>query len=76
MKFPRLGEPARIGNLELRNRMVMAPMVLGYASSDCCVTERQIDYYLERARGGVGLIISEAVYGNPGGHPFRARRRG
>ena len=37
----------------------MSPMVSGYAAEDGSVSERQIDYYAERARGGVGLIVVE-----------------
>ncbi len=57
--FPKLFEPGRIGSLELKNRLVMPPMATNYASKDGQVTERQIDYYEERAKGGVGLIIVE-----------------
>ncbi len=71
MKFPKLCEPIKIGNLELKNRMVMAPMSLFFAPQDGSVTDRIIEYYRERALGGIGLIITECVYGNPGGHPFR-----
>jgi len=57
--FPKLFEPGRIGSLELKNRLVMPPMATNYASKDGQVTERQIEYYVERAKGGVGLIIVE-----------------
>jgi 2,4-dienoyl-CoA reductase-like NADH-dependent reductase (Old Yellow Enzyme family)/thioredoxin reductase len=58
-QFPKLFEPGRIGNLELKNRLVMPPMATNYATEDGEVTQRQIDYYEERAKGGVGLIIVE-----------------
>ena len=58
-QFPKLFEPGRIGSLELKNRLVMPPMATNYASKDGSVTDRQIDYYEERAKGGVGLIIVE-----------------
>lgn len=38
----------------------MAPMVVNFASPDDEVTDRQVTYYAERARGGVGTIIVEA----------------
>jgi 2,4-dienoyl-CoA reductase-like NADH-dependent reductase (Old Yellow Enzyme family)/thioredoxin reductase len=56
-QFPRLFEPGRIGSLELKNRLVMPPMATNYALKDGSVTQRQIDYYEERAKGGVGLVI-------------------
>jgi len=37
----------------------MPPMATNYASRDGTVTQRQIDYYKERAKGGVGLVIVE-----------------
>lgn len=55
----KLFEPGRIGSLELKNRLVMPPMATNYASKDGEITQRQIDYYTERAKGGVGLIIVE-----------------
>jgi 2,4-dienoyl-CoA reductase-like NADH-dependent reductase (Old Yellow Enzyme family)/NADPH-dependent 2,4-dienoyl-CoA reductase/sulfur reductase-like enzyme len=57
--FPKLFESGRIGRLELKNRLVMPPMATNYASKEGEVTERQIAYYEERAKGGIGLIIVE-----------------
>ncbi|MDG2334525.1 MAG: FAD-dependent oxidoreductase [Myxococcota bacterium] len=51
--------PIRIGNLELRNRMAVAPMGVEIAEADGKVREPVIAYYEERARGGAGLIITE-----------------
>lgn len=51
-----LFSPAQIGNLQLRNRVVMPSMHLGYCPKGE-VTERLIEFYRARARGGVGLII-------------------
>jgi 2,4-dienoyl-CoA reductase-like NADH-dependent reductase (Old Yellow Enzyme family)/thioredoxin reductase len=58
-QFPKLFEPGRIGSLELKNRLVMPPMATNYALKNGEVTQRQIDYYEERAKGGIGLIIVE-----------------
>ncbi len=58
----RLWEPFRIGRMELRNRVVMPPMVTCYASDDGYITERTKNYYEARARNGVALIIVEATY--------------
>ena len=67
---PTLFSPGKIGGMELRNRLVMAPMVVQLAAENGAVTERTLDYYLRRARGGVGLIIVEASYVAPGGKAF------
>jgi len=58
-QFKKLFEPARIGKMELKNRIVMAPMHMGLASASGEVTQRMTEYYVERAKGGVGLIILE-----------------
>jgi len=61
-KIEKLFEPGRIGKLLIKNRIVMAPMlILGLTEPDGRISERAIDYYVERARGGVGLIITGMV---------------
>lgn len=60
--FKHLFSPIKIGKMEVRNRIVMPPMSLGYSGElDGTVTERGIHYYEARANGGVGLIIVEAT---------------
>ena len=56
-----LANTGRIGPLTLRNRVVMAPMGTNYSTTDGLSTERDKLYYAERARGGVGLIMTEAM---------------
>jgi len=57
--FDHLLSPTSIGRLELRNRVVMAPMGVDIVETDGKVREPTIAYYAERARGGVGLLITE-----------------
>ncbi len=52
--LPHLFSPFRLGNVTLKNRLVMAPMALNYSTEKGEVQQRQIDYYLERARGESG----------------------
>ena len=59
MKYNKLFEPMNIGKCEIKNRIVMAPMLVGLGTIDGTVTEKQLDYYEERAKGGTGLIITE-----------------
>lgn len=47
----------RIGNMELKNRVVMAPMGTT-ADGDGGYSARSIRYFAERAKGGTGLIIT------------------
>jgi 2,4-dienoyl-CoA reductase-like NADH-dependent reductase (Old Yellow Enzyme family)/thioredoxin reductase len=56
----KLFTPAKIGKLEMKNRIIMPAMGTGFAE-DGEVTERMIRYYEERAKGGVGLIIVEVI---------------
>ena len=63
-------EPARLGNVELRNRIIYPPMVTRFASEEGFVTDRLIAYASERARGGVGLYTLEATYVTPQGKGF------
>jgi len=59
-KIVELFKPFKIKNLELKNRIVMPPMRTNLATAeDEMVTQRLIDHYVERAKGGVGLIIVE-----------------
>lgn len=55
--FPRLFEPLRIGGITLDNRVVMGSMHTGLEDR-LWDTPRLAAYYAERARGGVGLIIT------------------
>jgi len=43
--------------MQLKNRIIMPPMEPNYGSATGEVTEQMINYYAERAKGGVGLII-------------------
>ena len=55
----KLLEPITIGTIDLRNRIVMPPMESRLGRPDGSVTRALIDYYEERAKGGVGVIIVE-----------------
>ena len=55
----KLFEPGKIGKLTLKNRIAMAPMTVGgLVEPDGRLSERAIDYFVARARGGTGLIIT------------------
>ncbi len=54
--FPALFKPGSIGAMTLKNRLIMAPMGINYSMWDGAVTDRVVDYFAERARGGVGFI--------------------
>lgn len=55
----KLFEPLKIRNLEIKNRISMAPMgLVGYADGDGGFNKNAQNYYIERAKGGTGLIIT------------------
>ncbi|MHA1466764.1 MAG: NADH:flavin oxidoreductase, partial [Promethearchaeota archaeon] len=56
MKLVKLFEPLKIGNIEIKNRIVMPAMALNYTPQGF-VTDKFINFYEERAKGGVGVII-------------------
>ncbi|MFC1819941.1 MmgE/PrpD family protein, partial [Thermodesulfobacteriota bacterium] len=60
MKFDTLFQPGTIGEVELKNRMIMAPMGTHFAEEDGSVGDRLLNYYMERALGGIGAIMVEA----------------
>lgn len=56
-----LAKPGKIGKCKLKNRIIMAPMGTNYGTTDGLSTERDRLYYAERAKGGVAMIITEAM---------------
>ena len=58
-QFSKIFEPITIGKVEIKNRIAMAPMgISGLCTLEGAFAQRAIDYYVERARGGTGLIIT------------------
>ena len=65
MKYDALFTPFKIGNMEVKNRFVMAPMGTNSSHIDECIANDEIDYFEARAKGGVGLIIMGCQFLNP-----------
>lgn len=61
MSMHKLFTPLKIGPMELKNRIAMAPMTLGLESEDGTISETLTKFWEERAKGGVGLIIVDVV---------------
>lgn len=57
MKYDKLFTPFKIGKMEVKNRLVMSPMGTNSALANGRKTDNEIDYFIERAKGGVGMII-------------------
>lgn len=61
MEYKNLFTPGKIGNMEIKNRVVMTSMGVDVAELNGKVGQRWIDYYEARSKGEVGLIISGIV---------------
>lgn len=59
MKYPKLFEQGAIGNVTVKNRIVMCALAMGVSDERQCVGEDFLAYLMERAKGGVGLIVLE-----------------
>lgn len=63
----KLFTPIKIGNLELKNRFMLAPMENGLADLGGEVNQRIIDFFVQRAKNEVAIIISGSVGISPEG---------
>jgi N-ethylmaleimide reductase len=73
MTTPQLFQPTRIGDIEVANRIVMAPLTRSRADEaqgDIPGSAMNVDYY--RQRSGAGLIISEGTQVSPVGKGYMA----
>ena len=69
MKYAHLYSPLEMGDLRLRNRIVMAPMTRSRArQDDDAVSELQANYYGQR--GDAGLIVTEGVHPSADGKGY------
>lgn len=60
MKYSSLFHPVKLGNITIRNRVAFAPINNSSQSdpSDGTIKQECVDYFVERAKGGTGLIIT------------------
>lgn len=63
--MPTLFDPIRIGDLDLPNRILMAPLTRARATEDQVPTELMREHYVQRA--SAGLILTEATCISPSG---------
>lgn len=62
--FPHLFEPIQIGKTTVKNRIFMPPLSTNLADKGY-VTDALVEHYSNRARGGVGLIVTEVTTVEP-----------
>ena len=63
-KYTHLFQPLKVGKTEIKNRIFMPPISTNLANKGY-VTDELIQHYAARAKGGVGLIVSEVVTVEP-----------
>lgn len=63
----KLFSPIKIGNLEIKNRFMMAPMENGHATFGGGINDHIIAFLTERARHDVGIIMSGSIAVTPEG---------
>jgi 2,4-dienoyl-CoA reductase-like NADH-dependent reductase (Old Yellow Enzyme family)/thioredoxin reductase len=73
MRYPNLLSEGRIHTMRTKNRIITGPMERAMANRDGTLNQRYIDYLVERARGGAGLVNVESTYvdSRGQGNPFQ-----
>lgn len=73
MAYPNLLREGRINRMRTKNRIITGPMERAMANRDGTLNQRYIDYLVERAQGGAGLVNVESTYVDPRGqgNPFQ-----
>ncbi|PZD95741.1 NADH-dependent flavin oxidoreductase [Paenibacillus sambharensis] len=69
-KFAPLFEGFTLNGVELKNRIVMAPMTNFSSNPDGTVSDAEIEYY-ERRSGGPGMVITACTFATPNGKGFQ-----
>jgi 2,4-dienoyl-CoA reductase-like NADH-dependent reductase (Old Yellow Enzyme family)/thioredoxin reductase len=63
-----LFNPIQIGNMTVKNRLMMSAMSINFGVDDNChVTDQLIEYFVERAKGEVGMMLVGGGSVHPGG---------
>lgn len=60
-KIDALFKPMKIGTMEVKNRIAMAPMGSHSKNPDGSFNQQGVDFYVARAKGGVGLIVTTGI---------------
>ena len=63
-KYPHLFSPIKIGNTTVKNRIFMPPLSTNLGNKGY-VTDELVAHYRARAKGGVGLFVTEVVTVEP-----------
>ena len=61
MRYASLFEPIQIGKTVVKNRIFMPPVSTNLCAKNHYISDALIEHYASRAKGGVGLIITEVT---------------
>lgn len=61
-EYKKLFTPMTIGKTEVRNRFAMSAMATAHVDEKWAYKDESVDYFVERAKGGTGLIITGANF--------------
>ncbi|GJQ49553.1 putative 2,4-dieonyl-CoA reductase, FMN-linked [Candidatus Kuenenia stuttgartiensis] len=67
----KLFQKIKIGRMQVKNRLFMSAMDLGF-TTDGGINDRIIQFYIERAKGGVGLIVVGGCYPEMNGKVWKS----
>ena len=63
-----LFKPIQIGRMTSKNRLLMSAMSINFGVDEhCCVTDQLVEYFVERAKGGIGMMLVGGGSIHPGG---------
>jgi len=63
-----LFSPIKIGPMTSKNRLLMSAMSINFGvDENCCVTDQLVEYFVQRAQGGVGMMLVGGGSVHPGG---------
>jgi len=63
-----LFRPIQIGRMTSKNRLLMSAMSINFGvDENCCVTDQLVEYFVERAKGGIGMMLVGGGSVHPGG---------
>jgi 2,4-dienoyl-CoA reductase-like NADH-dependent reductase (Old Yellow Enzyme family)/thioredoxin reductase len=66
--LPNLFSPIQMGNMTSKNRLLMSAMSINFGVDEhCCVTDQLVEYFIQRAKGGVGMMLVGGGSIHPGG---------
>lgn len=70
-KYETLFTPIQLGSLTLRSRTIQSGMVSNLSNEDGTVSEREIAYFVERAKNGFGIQLVGASYVEKQAHAYK-----